>query len=130
MYIYLDKEEAKKGISLVITATEEPIVDYTKVLDDNCIEFVGDNIPYYITYVEESNTIREATMIELYNRGLYILSDNEYVKNGEIKTIPLPTKFYVKSEFDTNTETFKEVATQEEFRIALHQTEEKLIEIY
>ena len=61
MYIYLDREEAKKGFSLVLGASETKIEDYKNHYQDRAIEYVGDDIPHYITYDEVTDTIREAT---------------------------------------------------------------------
>ena len=61
MYIYVDKEEAKKGISLVLAVSENKIEDYKNILGNNAVEFIGEDLPYYITYDETKDIIREST---------------------------------------------------------------------
>lgn len=108
MYIYLDKEKAKMGLSLVIG------VFNTKQDNFDGVIFEGDNLPHYITYDEETDSIREATKEEKYQRGQYKLNGNEYYKNGVIKTYPDTPKNLINPQFDTDKELWAESATLEE----------------
>ncbi len=83
-YIYLDKEEAKKGNSLVFAVCNEPIKDYEDYFDETVVEFVGRDLPHYITYIEESNSIREATEEEKLERGQRTLQAGEILLNNKI----------------------------------------------
>ena len=76
MFFYVDKEEAKYGNSLILATNNEKIVDYKNVLGGNAIEFVGENLPFYITYDEKTNSIREATELEKLSRGQLVLEEN------------------------------------------------------
>lgn len=84
MYIYLDRERAKKGIALVLGASEKRIENYTEYFEKKGVEFIGDNIPYYITYVSELDTVREATDEEMLQRNQRELKENEVLINGKI----------------------------------------------
>lgn len=84
MYIYLDREEAKKGITLVLLTSPKKKRDFKKYFEGKAIEYVGDNLPHFITYVEESDTIREATEEEKLEKGQRSLFDNEALINGKI----------------------------------------------
>ena len=84
MYIYLDREQAKEGIAQVLGAYEEKIKDSTTYFEGQGVEFVGDNIPYYITYVPELDTIREATDEEMLQRNQRELEENEVLIDGKI----------------------------------------------
>lgn len=114
IYIYLSREKALQGIAQVLGTGIERIENYEKYFEGKAIEYHSNNIPTFITYDLDSDTIREATPQELYERGKYILGSNEYLKNGVIKEIPqMPTDMIV-GEFDEDTETWKEMATLEE----------------
>lgn len=86
MFYYVDKIEAKKGNSLVLAVTNEQYDDYKKRFNDKAIEFQGENLPFYITYDEITNTIREATEIEKIDRGQLKLDENQVVINNKIVT--------------------------------------------
>lgn len=87
-YIYLDKEYAQKGISLVLGISSTPIENYKKYYEGKAIEFKGNNLPHYITYIKAENGepehIREATYFEQYQMGLINLKINEVAVNNEI----------------------------------------------
>ncbi len=61
MFFYLNKNEAKKGISLTIATSGIKINDFIKLYGDDVVEYEATSIPQFITYNEENNTIREAT---------------------------------------------------------------------
>ena len=86
MYIYVDKEEAKKGISLVLAVSENKIEDYKNILGNNSVEFIGEDLPYYITYDEDKNIIRESTEEEKLARQQIELKDNQVIIDNQIVT--------------------------------------------
>ncbi|EFE85904.1 hypothetical protein [Fusobacterium periodonticum] len=86
MFYYIDKEEAKKGNSLVLAVTNEQYNDYKQRFNDKAIEFQGENLPFYITYNEITNTIREATELEKIDRGQLKLDENQVIINNKIIT--------------------------------------------
>lgn len=108
MYIYLDREKAKKGIVLVLGVFENKQDNFEGVL------FEGDNLANEITYIEDTDTAREATKEEKYQRGQYELNGNEYYKNGVIKTYPEVPKNMINPQFDEDKEFWAESATLEE----------------
>lgn len=116
MYIYLDKKEAIKGTSLVLGVYNNPIDNFNEYFENNAIEFIGDNLPYHITYDIEKNIIREATKQELYNRGEYSPSENQYIEKGILKDIPSMDKEYINGVFNQKTEKWEEKATNQEQR--------------
>lgn len=83
-HFYLDREKAKEGVTLVFLVSEERREDYKEYFEGAAIEFTGKDIPHFITYQEETNTIREATEEEKLRRGQRPLYDNEVVINGKI----------------------------------------------
>lgn len=86
MYIYLDREEAKKGFALVLGVSETKTEDYKNHYEGRAIEYIGDDIPHYITYVEASDTIREATETEKVERNQITLGDNQVIIDNKIYT--------------------------------------------
>ena len=75
--------------SLILATNNEKIVDYKNVLGGNAIEFVGENLPFYITYDEKTNSIREATELEKLSRGQLVLEENQVIINNQIITYDL-----------------------------------------
>lgn len=86
MFYYIDKEEAKNGNSLILAVTNEQYDDYKKRFNDKAIEFQGENLPFYITYDEITNTIREATELEKIERDQLKLDKNQVIINNKIVT--------------------------------------------
>jgi hypothetical protein len=86
MFYYIDKEEAKNGNSLILAVTNEQYDDYKKRFNDKAIEFQGENLPFYITYDEITNTVREATELEKINRSQLTLYENQVIINNKIVT--------------------------------------------
>lgn len=84
MFIYLDKENAKLGLSLVYGVFEKRKKDYIKYYDGKALEYEGDNLPHFITYILETDSIREATEEEKLERGQRVLAYNEILKDGKI----------------------------------------------
>lgn len=86
MFYYINKEEAKNGNSLILAVTNEQYDDYKKRFNDKAIEFQGENLPFYITYDEIANTVREATELEKIDRGQLKLNENQVIINNKIVT--------------------------------------------
>lgn len=82
-YIYLNRDEAKKGIALVVAVEENKILNYKERFGD-VIEYIGDDIPHFITYDEKAETIREATEEEKLARKQIELADNEVIIDNVI----------------------------------------------
>ena len=121
MYIYLDREEAKKGFTLVLGASETKIEDYKNHYEGRAIEYVGNDIPHYITYDEVTDTIREATELEKAERGQLVLEENQVIINNQIITYDLNFQKVVdgkvvnktlKELVETNILTIEEVKTK------------------
>ena len=85
-YFYIGKEQALRNESLVYCVSDTAIDGYVDVFGKNCIEYVGTNLPHYIT-VEDNGMVREATDIELYKKGIYKIRDDEFIKDDAIYSI-------------------------------------------
>lgn len=110
-YFYIGKKEAQKGLSLVYAFSDKKVENYKQMYGQNCIEFVGDTLPHYITV--DGDIAREATTIELYERGIYELVDGEFLKDGRIYNIyqfPIPDGI-VLPYFNKDTLEWEDVAT-------------------
>lgn len=86
MFYYIDKIEAIKGNSLILATHSDRLKNFKEVLGENTIEYNGNNLPFYITYDEKTNIIREATEVEKVKRGHLKLEDNQIVINNQIIT--------------------------------------------
>lgn len=98
MYIYLDREKAKEGITLVYGVFEERKEDYKDFYEQKALEYEGDNLPHFITYILEEDSIRAATEEEKLERGQRQLAPNEIVKNGKIISYDINTQKIVNNE--------------------------------
>ncbi|MGL5856735.1 MAG: hypothetical protein ACRCYA_16000 [Cetobacterium sp.] len=98
MYIYLDREKAKEGITLVYGVFEERKEDYKEFYEQKALEYEGNNLPYFITYIVEEDSIREATEEEKLERGQRQLAPNEILKNGKIISYDITTQKIVNNE--------------------------------
>lgn len=83
-YIYLDRENAKKGVTLVYLVSEEKREDYEEYFEGKAVEFIGEDVPHFISYEEEIDSIREATEEEKLLRGQRQLYGNEVLIEGKI----------------------------------------------
>lgn len=84
-YIYLSKEKAKQGISLVFYVGDTPVENMEEYFEGQACLFIGEDLPHFITYIKETNTVREATEEEKLARNQRELSTNEILdKNGKI----------------------------------------------
>lgn len=107
-YIYLSKEEAKKGVTLVYAVEHEPIKNMDEYFEGKACLFIGEDLPHYITYLENENTIREATEEEKLSRNQRELNDNEIInKNGIIESYDPYTQKIINNEiFDKTREDY------------------------
>lgn len=114
-YIYLSKEEAKKGIALVYEVTDKALSEneIKNKYENRCCLYIGEDLPHYITYVEDGNTVREATEEEKLERGDRGLYAGEIYVNGRIERIEVP-KEMVKPIWDNEKREWKEIATLKE----------------
>ncbi|KYM50708.1 hypothetical protein A2U11_08340 [Fusobacterium necrophorum subsp. funduliforme] len=81
MYIYLDKQQAKKNTALVKWCYETRLENYNQ---EEVVEYIANDIPHFITYVEETDSIREATEEEKLARKQIELADNEVIIDNRI----------------------------------------------
>lgn len=98
MFIYLDREKAKEGISLVYFVSESRKNDYETYFEGQALEYEGNNLPHFITYISDKDTIREATEEEKLKRGERGLFENEILKNGKIISYDINTQKIVNNE--------------------------------
>ncbi|MGL5990048.1 DUF4376 domain-containing protein [Cetobacterium sp.] len=98
-YIYISKEEAKKGTALVFAVTDEPIKNMEEYFEGRACLFVGEDLPHFITYLEDKNIIREATEEEKLARNQRTLNENEIInKNGVIELYDTYTQKIINNE--------------------------------
>jgi acyl carrier protein phosphodiesterase len=83
-YIYLDIEKAKIGTALVYEVREFRRENYESYFEGKAVEFQGEDLPHFITYIQETDSIRQATEEEKLERGQRRLNSNEILLNGEI----------------------------------------------
>ncbi|UPO98439.1 hypothetical protein MKD34_09150 (plasmid) [Cetobacterium somerae] len=121
IYVYYD--EAK---DLVRPSTLEELVTLgVKKLEPNQI-LEGGNIKTFNPAYEyiENNEIKSKTREMLVLEEIEKPFDNEYIKNGKLKTIPKKPKDMVKGEFDFIQEQWNEKATDDE---KLENLKEKIV---
>ncbi len=90
-----------------------------QVIINNKVEFYNPNFEYI-----ENNEIKPKTREMLVLEGIEKPFDNEYIKNGKLKTIPKKPKDMVKGEFDFIQEQWIEKATDDE---KLENLKEKIV---
>lgn len=83
-YIYISREQAKKGVSCVFAVMDEPIKNMAEHFEGKACLYVGEDLPHFITYLPELDTIREATEEEKLQRNQRSLSENELLIDGKI----------------------------------------------
>lgn len=89
---YICKEHAKQGVVLSFATFDKPVENYEQYFDNRAIEVHGD-VPHFITYVEETNSIREATEEEKLTRNQRGLNENEFLdNNGKIRSYDINTQ--------------------------------------
>lgn len=120
-YIYLSRDQAKKGIVLMYGMESEEIPKYKQYFYDNglldAIVYKGKTIPYYVTYIEENDTIREATKEEIIKNNLYVLEETEYFnESGVLMKKPEISRTIAKAEWDEKNYCWIETGTFEEIK--------------
>lgn len=83
-YIYISREQAKRGMSCVFAVKDEPIKNMAEYFEGKACLYVGEDLPHFITYLPELDTIREATEEEKLQRNQRSLSENELLIDGKI----------------------------------------------
>lgn len=83
-YIYISREQAKKGVSCVFKVADEPVRNMAEYFEGKACLYVGEDLPHFITYLPELDTIREATEEEKLARKQRALAENELLKDGKI----------------------------------------------
>ncbi|HBJ78397.1 MAG: hypothetical protein OGM09_01400 [Fusobacterium varium] len=114
-YIYLSKEKAKKGIALVYEILDRELSENEIInrYGNNICLYIGEDLPHYITYVDELDIVREATEEEKLERGNRDLYMGEIYTNGKIKQIEIPQGI-IKPVWNNEKEKWEEKATREE----------------
>lgn len=120
-FIYISREEAKKGVVLIYAVVDEEIAKYKQYFFDkgltDAISYCGENIPYYVTYIEEKDTVREATKEERLKNNLYVLGETEYLnESGLLMEKPEISKSMAKAEWDEKKYCWIEKGTFEEIK--------------
>ena len=83
-YIYISREQAKQGVSCVFMVADKPIKNMAEYFEGKACLYVGEDVPHFITYIPELDTIREATEEEKLERNQRKLSENELLIDGKI----------------------------------------------
>lgn len=83
-YIYISREQAKRGVSCVFAVMDEPIKNMAEYFEGKACLFIGEDLPHFITYLPELDTIREATEEEKLSRKQRTLAENELLIDGKI----------------------------------------------
>lgn len=83
-YIYISREQAKRGVSCVFAVKDEPVQNMAEYFEGKACLYIGEDLPHFITYLPETDTIREATEEEKLERNQRKLAENELLKDGKI----------------------------------------------
>lgn len=83
-YIYISREQAKQGVSCVFAVKDAPVQNMAEYFEGKACLYVGEDLPHFITYLPELDTIREATEEEKLERNQRKLSENELLIDGKI----------------------------------------------
>ena len=83
-YIYISREQAKKGVSCVFMVSDTPVQNMAEYFEGKACLYQGEDLPHFITYLPESDTIREATEEEKLARKQRSLAENELLIDGKI----------------------------------------------
>lgn len=133
-YILSKKNIIKKNkcyvLELVDTEKEANILLNSKHKDDGIIYYGDELMPYPII---ENGKIRNLNILEMINKGIIKLKEDEYIKDNKIKSInniPVP-KNIIKPKFNLETESWDESATIYELEeIKKVKKEEEMISFY
>lgn len=84
----MSREKAKRGLALVYAVEEKKISNFNEYFRElgirDAIEFKGEELPHYIAYIQELDTVREATVEERIRNGQYQFSADEYLDSENI----------------------------------------------
>lgn len=83
-YIYISREQAKQGVSCVFMVDDKPVQNMAEYFEGKACLYVGEDLPHFITYLPETDTIREATEEEKLERNQRSLAENELLIDGKI----------------------------------------------
>lgn len=83
-YIYISREQAKRGVSCVFAVMDEPIKNMAEYFEGKACLYIEEDLPHFITYLPELDTIREATEEEKLVRQQRTLAENELLIDGKI----------------------------------------------
>ena len=83
-YIYISREQAKRGVSCVFAVFDTPVKNMAEYFEGKACLYEGEDLPHFITYLPELDTIREATEEEKLERNQRSLSENELLIDGKI----------------------------------------------
>lgn len=83
-YIYISREQAKRGVSCVFAVFDTPVKNMAEYFEGKACLYVGEDLPHFITYLPEADTIREATEEEKLSRKQRTLAENELFIDGKI----------------------------------------------
>lgn len=83
-YIYISREQAKQGVSCVFAVFDTPVKNMAEYFEGKACLYEGEELPHFITYIPELDTIREATEEEKLAREQRKLAENEFLKDGKI----------------------------------------------
>ncbi|MDH6457649.1 hypothetical protein M2102_001277 [Fusobacterium sp. PH5-7] len=83
-YIYISREQAKRGVSCVFKVADEPVQNMAEYFEGKACLYIGEDLPHFITYLPELDTIREATEEEKLARQQRTLAENELLIDGKI----------------------------------------------
>lgn len=116
-YWYINKEKAiNKGLAENYMTSDKPLLNPQEYFGtDNVLCYVGNELPYYVTYLPEINSVREATREEKYLKGQEELKEYEIFRNGKIETVEIPENI-VKPYWNKEKEIIEDIATEEEIK--------------
>lgn len=83
-YIYISREQAKQGVSCVFMVADKPVQNMAEYFEGKACLYEGEDLPHFITYLPETDTIREATEEEKLSRQQRTLAENELLIDGKI----------------------------------------------
>lgn len=86
LYHYLSKKIAiEEGRAETFGTFTRKLKDHNSYYNGTAILYTGDTLPHYVTYLEDVDSIREATREERYFRGQLKLGTNEVIIDGKIE---------------------------------------------
>ena len=111
-YFYIDKKIAiEEGTASTTFDSKKRLLNYKEYYENEVIEYLGESLPFYVKYLPEFDTIREATGYEAYLSGkkladnevvleskqeIVTIGDGQYVENDEVITVSCPEEYLVR----------------------------------